>query len=51
MAHEQFFFTKNISNDIFTINEGEHRHLSRVMRKNKGDIIWISDGKGNGVSG
>lgn len=47
MAHEQFFFSKHISNDHIIIEAQEHQHLSRVMRKQAGDRIWISDGLGN----
>ncbi len=46
MAHEQFFFSQGIRDELILIEGGEHLHLSRVMRKNTGDRIWIADGKG-----
>lgn len=46
MAHEQFFYSNHIENNILIIESDEHKHLSRVMRKKPGDAIWVSDGKG-----
>ncbi|MBN2781067.1 MAG: 16S rRNA (uracil(1498)-N(3))-methyltransferase [Candidatus Marinimicrobia bacterium] len=46
MAHEQFFFSQHIQEDRILIEGGEHLHLSRVLRKNSGDRIWIADGNG-----
>ncbi|MFA6619086.1 MAG: RsmE family RNA methyltransferase [Candidatus Neomarinimicrobiota bacterium] len=46
MAHEQFFYSPEIDGNIITIEATEHQHLSRVMRKNVDDLIWISNGKG-----
>jgi len=46
MAHEQFFYSKHIEDNTLIIENDEHKHLSRVMRKRPGDSIWISDGKG-----
>ena len=46
MAHEQFFYSNHIVDNTLIIENDEHKHLSRVMRKRPGDTIWISDGKG-----
>lgn len=46
MAHEQFFYSPLVQGNSILIEGAEHQHLSRVMRKKTGDIIWISDGKG-----
>ncbi len=46
MAHEQFFYSPLIQGNSIIIEGNEHQHLSRVMRKKAGDLIWISDGKG-----
>ncbi len=46
MAHEQFFFSQNIDQDILRFEYDEHHHLSRVLRKKIGDIIWASNGNG-----
>jgi len=46
--HWESFFTepKNISDKELIISGNEAHHLSRVMRRNKGDIIWVVDGQG-----
>ena len=46
MAHEQFFYSPLVQGNSILIEGNEHQHLSRVMRKKTGDIIWVSDGKG-----
>ncbi|RKY55962.1 MAG: hypothetical protein DRP93_02355 [Candidatus Neomarinimicrobiota bacterium] len=46
MAHEQFFYSHHLENNKLIIEHNEHKHLSRVMRKKPGDMIWVSDGKG-----
>lgn len=46
MAHEQFFYSVNTTDSFLTIDDQEHQHLSRVMRKKISDQIWVSDGKG-----
>jgi len=46
MAHEQFFYSRDIDGDRIILEDSEHLHLSRVMRKKPGDEIWISDGVG-----
>ena len=47
MAHEQFFYSHHLEDNKLIIEHDEHKHLSRVMRKKPGDMIWISDGKGS----
>ncbi len=46
--HWESFFTepKYISNKELVISGNEAHHLSRVMRKKQGDIIWVVDGEG-----
>ncbi|MDZ7822264.1 MAG: RsmE family RNA methyltransferase [Candidatus Marinimicrobia bacterium] len=46
MAHERFFHTQNISGDTLTFKNEEHFHLSRVLRKTRGDTVWAIDGEG-----
>ena len=46
MAHEQFFFSRDIDGERIILEGSEHLHLSRVMRKKPGDEIWVSDGAG-----
>ncbi|MDZ7797907.1 MAG: RsmE family RNA methyltransferase [Candidatus Marinimicrobia bacterium] len=47
MAHERFFYTQHIDNDILFFEDDEHFHLSRVLRKKSGDTVWAIDGKGS----
>lgn len=44
----QLFFNSNISeNDsTFTFDKDESKHISKVLRKNTGDILHITNGKG-----
>ena len=37
---------KNIHADTVTFPENEAHHLSRVLRKKRGDIVWVVDGEG-----
>lgn len=46
MAHEQFFFSQDVQDDIIILTETEHHHLSRVLRKRIGDEVWVTNGKG-----
>lgn len=41
------FFNPNISSDKLQLNEEESKHCTKVLRKKKGDIIKLCDGKGN----
>ncbi len=49
MKHRDYFYTPpdNIKTGIVEIIGEEHKHLSRVLRKNVRDIVQIVDGKGN----
>ena len=44
----QLFYNSNISeNDLgFTFNKDESRHIVKVLRKKKGDILQITNGRG-----
>ncbi|WP_117879301.1 16S rRNA (uracil(1498)-N(3))-methyltransferase [Aureibaculum luteum] len=44
----QLFYTSNISNDseTFTFDKTESRHIVKVLRKNTGDQLFITNGKG-----
>lgn len=49
MHWESFFVQpKNVHGDELILAEEETHHLSRILRKNKGDIIWVVDGEGTG---
>lgn len=43
----QLFYSPNIQNNIFELNEEETRHCYKVLRLNVGDNINITDGNGN----
>ncbi len=41
------FYTPDIhSGDLYTLNEEESRHCSRVLRLKEGDTVFLTDGKG-----
>jgi 16S rRNA (uracil1498-N3)-methyltransferase len=40
------FYTPDIIDEIFTLNEEESRHCQKVLRLREGDIINLTDGKG-----
>jgi len=47
MHWESFYVIKeDINGDALFFRGDEHRHLSRTMRKRRGDIIWAVDGEG-----
>jgi 16S rRNA (uracil1498-N3)-methyltransferase len=47
MHWESYFVeAKNVFDDELIITGKEAHHLSRVMRKKKGDVIWVVDGEG-----
>ena len=49
MHWESFFVhPKNVHGSELILSEDETHHLSRVLRKKKGDIIWVVDGEGTG---
>jgi len=43
----QRFFVENIDGDIIEISGSEAHHLKNVLRKKKGDAVFLFDGKGN----
>lgn len=49
MHWESFYVhPKNVQGNELVLSEEETHHLSHVLRKNKGDIIWVVDGEGTG---
>jgi 16S rRNA (uracil1498-N3)-methyltransferase len=40
------FYTPDIDNAFYTLNEEESLHCLRVLRLTKGDDIWLANGKG-----
>lgn len=48
MAEEQYFFVPPalIDTDRFKLPDNEAYHFRQVLRKGKGDLIWIIDGEG-----
>ncbi len=40
------FYTPNILGDEYTLNERESGHIHKVLRKQEGDVIHLTDGKG-----
>ena len=47
MHHEHFYVDpKNVRHGEIELSEEETHHLSRVLRKKKGDVIWSVDGRG-----
>lgn len=41
------FYTPDVSGDYYTLSEEESKHCHRVLRLKEGDIIHLTDGKGN----
>jgi 16S rRNA (uracil1498-N3)-methyltransferase len=41
------FYTPDLAGDLYSLNEEESRHCLKVLRLSKGDIIHLTDGKGN----
>ena len=42
----QLFYTPDISSQLYTLDKEESWHCMRVLRLKKGDIIFLTDGKG-----
>lgn len=40
------FYTPDINNSLYTLNEEESKHCIKVLRLQKGDAIYLVDGKG-----
>lgn len=53
MPDKIFFYvdTKNISNDLFFLNEQESYHITKVLRRSIGNNIWLVDGIGSAYYG
>ena len=43
----QLFYTPHIQNGIAILDEVEARHAAQVLRKKVGDMMQLTDGKGN----
>lgn len=45
----EYYFTskRNIKEDKLTIDGDDFKHLSKVLRKKSGDLVWITDGERN----
>ena len=45
----EYYFTsnKNIKDDKLSIEGDDFRHLSKVLRKKSGDLVWVTDGERN----
>jgi 16S rRNA (uracil1498-N3)-methyltransferase len=43
----QIFYAPDITNDLFTLNEVESKHIIRVLRMTRGSSVRLIDGKGN----
>jgi 16S rRNA (uracil1498-N3)-methyltransferase len=43
----QIFYAPEITGDSYILNEIESKHIIRVLRMTKGDIVRLIDGKGN----
>ena len=43
----QLFYTPDIDSDTHELNAEESKHCIRVLRRKKGDIIQLTDGRGN----
>lgn len=41
------FYTPDLNGDLYSLNEEESRHCLKVLRLSKGDIVHLTDGKGN----
>ncbi|HEY0772232.1 MAG TPA: RsmE family RNA methyltransferase, partial [Sphingobacteriaceae bacterium] len=42
----QIFYTPDIKDDLYILNEEESRHCIKVLRLSKGDIVKLVDGMG-----
>jgi len=41
------FYSNNINNNFIELSEDESHHCTKVMRKKKGDLVVVLDGKGS----
>ena len=42
----QLFYTPDISSQLYTLDKEESWHCMKVLRLKKGDVIFLTDGKG-----
>ncbi len=42
----QLFYTPDISENLYTLNEQESKHCVKVLRKQKGDTLYLTNGLG-----
>ncbi len=42
----QLFYTPDITENIYTLNEQESKHCVKVLRKQKGDTLYLTNGTG-----
>jgi 16S rRNA (uracil1498-N3)-methyltransferase len=47
MTFMQIFYAPDITNNIYTLDPNESKHLIRVLRMTKGAAVRLIDGKGN----
>ena len=47
----QLFYTTNIQNGLAILDEDEARHTVQVLRRKVGDVMQLTDGKGNFYEG
>ncbi len=47
----QFFFAASLEGDRYMFDTFESRHIVKVLRKQTGDILFLTDGKGNIAKG
>lgn len=47
----ELFYTDTVIQDFFTLSNDEYRHCTKVLRKQKGDIINATNGKGSFLKG
>jgi 16S rRNA (uracil1498-N3)-methyltransferase len=43
----QIFYAPDITENVYTLDEKESKHIIRVLRMNKGEAVKLIDGKGN----
>ena len=41
------FYTPDLTGDVYQPDEEESNHIIRVLRFRKGDVVFLTDGKGN----
>ncbi len=51
VCHMQLFFQENIEIPLTCLDEEESRHLVKVLRKKEGDLVRLTNGKGQAFEG